>query len=396
MRAFERRPTYDKILMGPGPSTVDPRVLRAMAEPAMGYFDEDFLSILNETRELLKYVFQTKNELTLAISGTGTAGMETALSNLIEPGDRVIICVSGFFGGRMVEIAQRYGADVRVVSAPWGEPISPEDLKRELSSSGKVKLVGVVHAETSTGVLQPLDEISKIVHEHGAFLLVDAVTSLGGVEVPTDRLSLDFVYSGTQKCLSCPPGLAPVTVSERAANYIRNRAKKIGNFYLDLTVIEKYWDGGKVYHHTPSMNLIYALNEALRIVAEEGIENRWARHRKNARALASGLEAMGLELLVKPEYRLPPLTTIKVPEGIDEALVRKRLMAEYRLEIGAGLGELKGKIWRVGLMGSTSTARNLLLFLSAFGEILRSLGFKARVEEGLESAFKVLGEDGVC
>lgn len=394
MRSFERRPTYDKILMGPGPSTVGPRVLRAMSEPVMGYFDEDFLSILNETRELLRYVFQTKNELTLAISGTGTAGMETALSNLIEPGDKVIICVNGFFGNRMVEIAQRYGADVKVVSAPWGEPISPDDLEKALKEAGKVKLVGIVHAETSTGVLQPLEEISRLVHESGAFLLVDAVTSLGGVEVPTDRLSLDFVYSGTQKCLSCPPGLAPITVSPRAADYVRNRKNKVGNFYLDLSIIEKYWDGGKVYHHTPSMNLIYALNEALRIVAEEGIENRWRRHIRNAKALASGLEAMGLELLVKPQYRLPPLTTIKVPHGIDEALVRKRLMVDYRLEIGAGLGELKGKIWRVGLMGCTSTPRNVMLFLSSFGEVLRSLGFKARVEEGLEAAFKVL-EGGV-
>ncbi|MBC7332394.1 MAG: alanine--glyoxylate aminotransferase family protein [Synergistetes bacterium] len=381
--------------MGPGPSTVDPRVLRAMSEPAMGYFDEDFLSILSETRELLRYVFQTKNELTLAISGTGTAGMETALSNLIEPGDRVVICVNGFFGNRMVEIAQRYGADVRVVSAPWGEPISPEDVEKELKSLGKVKLVGIVHAETSTGVLQPLKEISEIVHRHGAFLLVDAVTSLGGVEVPTDKFSLDFVYSGTQKCLSCPPGLAPITVGENAAKYIRGRTKKVGNFYLDLSIIEQYWDGGKVYHHTPSMNLIYALNEALRIVAEEGIENRWKRHERNAKALCAGLEAMGLELLVKREYRLPPLTTVKVPEGIDEALVRKRLMVDYKLEIGAGLGELKGKIWRIGLMGSTSTSRNVMLFLSTFGEVLRSLGFKAHVEEGLEAAFEILGEDGV-
>ncbi len=394
MSRFDRRPTYDKILMGPGPSTVDPRVLRAMAEPAMGYFDEDFLSILSETRELLRYVFQTKNELTLAISGTGTAGMETALSNLIEPGDRVLICVHGFFGNRMVEIAQRYGAEVKVLSSPWGEPIYPDVLEKELKAFGKVKLVGIVHAETSTGVLQPLDEIARIVHESDAFLVVDAVTSLGGVEVPTDRLSLDVVYSGTQKCLSCPPGLAPITVGAKAADYIRNRAKKVGNFYLDLSIVEKYWDGGKVYHHTPSMNLIYALNEALRIVAEEGIENRWRRHELNAKALASGLEAMGLELLVKPQYRLPPLTTIKVPDGIDEAMVRKRLMSEYRLEIGAGLGELKGKIWRVGLMGSTSTARNVLTFLSAFGGILRSMGFKAHVEDGLEAAFKVL--EGGC
>lgn len=394
MRTFERRPVYDKILMGPGPSTVDPRVLRAMSEPAMGYFDEDFLSILNETRELLKYVFQTKNELTLAISGTGTAGMETALSNLIEPGDRVLICVHGFFGNRMVEIAQRYGAEVKVVTSPWGEPISPEAVERELKAVGRFKLVGIVHAETSTGVLQPLKEIAEMVHEREAFLVVDAVTSLGGVEVPTDKLSLDVVYSGTQKCLSCPPGLAPITVSQRAADYIRNRNRKVGNYYLDLSIIEKYWDGGKLYHHTPSMNLIYALNEALRIVAEEGIEKRWKRHERNAKALCAGLEAMGLELLVKPDYRLPPLTTIKVPSGVDEALVRRRLMSEYKLEIGAGLGDLKGKIWRVGLMGSTSTPRNVMLFLSAFGEVLRSIGVKVCVEEGLDAAFKIL-EGGV-
>jgi len=384
-----KRPTFDKLLMGPGPSTVDPRVLRAMSEPAMGYLDEDFLSILAETQDLLRYVFQTKNKLTLAVSGTGTAGMETALANLIEPGDRVLICVNGFFGNRMVEISRRYGADVSTVLAPMGEPIDPENLGRELKHIGKVKLIGVVHAETSTGVLQPLEEIVKLAHEHDAFVVVDAVTSLGGVEVPTDKLGLDVVYSGTQKCLSCPPGLAPITLREETANYLRKRSKEIGSFYFDLSIIEEYWDGGKTYHHTPSMNLIYALNEGLRMIVEEGIENRWKRHKINAMALSRGLEAMGLELLVKPEYRLPPLTTVKVPEGINEREVRKRLMAEYRIEIGAGLGELKGKVWRIGLMGSTSVRKNVILFLSAFGQILRSMGFKAHLEDAIDAATEV-------
>ena len=268
-----------KLLLGPGPSNSDPRVLRALSEPTLGHLDPDFVAIMDKTTELLRYVFNTENKLTIPISGTGSAGMETALVNMVEPGEKAIICTCGVFGDRMVDVAERAGAEVVVVQSPWGEPIDPEDVKKAIRKNPDAKLLGIVHAETSTGVLQPLDEIVQMAHEADMRVVVDAVTSLGGMDVPVDRLNLDFVYSGTQKCLSCPPGLAPVTVSDTAASFIRDRATKCRSWYLDLGMIQRYWGSERFYHHTAPINMIYALHEALSIVKEEGLENRYARHK---------------------------------------------------------------------------------------------------------------------
>jgi len=345
---------------------------------------------MDETRELLRYIFQTSNELTLAMSGTGSAGMETACVNMIERGDKAIICTHGVFGTRMADVAERCGAKVVTVSAPMGKPIDPEDVKKAIKTNSDAKVVGIVHAETSTGVLQPLDDIEKTVHEAGMYMIVDAVTSLGGMEVPVDRLSLDIVYSGSQKCLACPPGLAPLTVGPRAVERIKARKEKVQSWYLDLTMVMRYWGTERFYHHTAPVNMIYGLNEALKIIAEEGLKNRWERHRRNAEALWNGLESLGLELLVDSKYRLPSLTSVLVPEGVDEASVRRDLMDEYSIEVGAGLGELKGKILRIGLMGSGSKKKNIVLFLAALGNVLRRKGFPADVSAALTAVEKVL------
>lgn len=388
MKNQNRRNVPEKLLLGPGPTPVESRVLRALSEPTLGHLDKDFVAIMDETRDLLRYVFQTKNELTVAMSGTGSAGMETACVNMIERGDKVIICTHGVFGTRMVDVAERCGAEVVTVSAPMGKPIDPEDVTRAIKAHPDAKVVGIVHAETSTGVLQPLDDIVEAAHDAGMFVLVDAVTSLGGMEVPVDRLGLDMVYSGTQKCLACPPGLAPVTVGPQAVEMIKNRKQKVQSWYLDLTMIMRYWGQERFYHHTAPINMIYGLNEALRIIAEEGLENRWQRHKRNAEALWDGLEALGVKLLVDKEYRLPSLTSIIVPEGVDEVAVRKELMSQYAIEIGSGLGELKGKILRVGLMGSGSNKENVVFFLAAFGTVLRKQGFAADIGGALEAVEK--------
>ncbi|MDN5335869.1 MAG: alanine-glyoxylate transaminase / serine-glyoxylate transaminase / serine-pyruvate transaminase [Synergistales bacterium] len=390
MKLEKPRNVPEKLLLGPGPTPVESRVLRALSEPTLGHLDKNFVAIMDETRDLLRYVFQTKNELTVAMSGTGSAGMETACVNMIERGDKVIICTHGVFGTRMVDVAERCGAEVVTVSAPMGKPIDPEDVAKAIKNNPDAKVVGIVHAETSTGVLQPLDDIAKATHEAGMFVLVDAVTSLGGMEVPVDRLGLDMVYSGTQKCLACPPGLAPVTAGPRAVERIKNRKQKVQSWYLDLTMIMRYWGQERFYHHTAPVNMVYGLNEALKIIAEEGLENRWQRHRRNAEALWDGLEALGVKLLVDKEYRLPSLTSIVVPEGVDEAAVRKDLMSEYAIEIGSGLGELKGKILRVGLMGSGSNKENMVFFLAAFGNVLRKQGFAADIGGALEAVEKKL------
>jgi len=387
------RKVPEKTLLGPGPTPVDGRILRAMAEPTLGHLDRDFVAIMDGTRDLLRMVFQTKNDLTVAMSGTGSAGMETACVNMIERGDKVIICSHGVFGTRMQDVAGRCGAEVVEVNSPMGKPIDPEDVRRAVKANPDAKLLGIVHAETSTGVLQPLDEIVSIVHGAGMFMVVDAVTSLGGMDVPVDRLGLDMVYSGSQKCLACPPGLAPVTVSSVAVEHIKNRKSKVQSWYLDLTMIMRYWGQERFYHHTAPVNMIYGLNEGLRMIAEEGLENRFARHRKNAEALWAGLEALGLELLVEKAFRLPSLTSVKMPEGVDEAVVRKLLMDEYSIEVGSGLGDLKGKIIRIGLMGSGSNRKNIVLFLSALGGILSDQGFRTDVDTAQEAVRKVLARD---
>ena len=378
-----------KLLLGPGPSNADPRVLRALSEPTLGHLDPDFVAIMDETTELLRYVFGTNNQLTIPISVTGSAGQETAIVNSVEHGDKAIICVAGVFGERMVDMAQRAGATVIRVDAPWGQPVNPDDVRKAVKENPDAKIVGIVHAETSTGLLQPLEEIAGIAHENGMRIVVDAVTSLGGVEVPVDKLGLDFVYSGTQKCLSCPPGLAPITVGERGLEFIRNRKTKCQSWYLDLSMISRYWGGERFYHHTAPVNMIYAFNEALRIIKEEGLEARWARHRLNQKALIAGLEAMGMNLVVKPEYRLPSLTTVYFPEGVEDAPVRKRLLNEFNIEIGAGLGVFKGKVWRIGLMGTNATKASVLTFFAALEDILASMGARIPAGAGLQAASAV-------
>ncbi len=360
----------ERVLMGPGPSDVSSRVLRALAAPTLGHLDPEYLKIMDETRQMLRQVFQTNNEMTMAISGTGSAGMEACICNLIEPGDEMIVCVNGVFGGRMKDVAQRYGATVHEISAEWGRGIAPEAVEAALKAHPKTKALGIVHAETSTGEHQPLEEISKIVKQHGALFVVDAVTSLGGIDIPVDRLGIDACYSGTQKCLSCPPGLAPVTFSPKAVDVVMNRKSKVTSWYLDITMLKNYWGSDRVYHHTAPINMTYALREALQIVLEEGLQLRIARHERNHKMLRAGLEELGLRYI--PEHSLTTLNAVHVPEGIDDAAVRKRLLNEFNIEIGAGLGPFKGKAWRFGLMGSSSTEQNVTLVLAALEHILKS------------------------
>jgi len=377
----------ERLLLGPGPSGVDPRVLRAMSTPLLGHLDPEFLEIMNETGELLRYVFQTENRLTLAMSGTGSAGMDTILSNLLEPGDKAIIAVCGVFGERMVDIALRNGAEVKVVQGEWGRIIDPEAVEAAFREVPQAKLLAVVHAETSTGILQPLTDLAAIAHRYGALLVVDCVTSLGGVPVLIDEWGVDAAYSGTQKCLSCPPGLAPVTLNEKARTVLHQRKTKVPSWYLDLTMIERYWGQERFYHHTAPISMIYALREALRVVAEEGLEARWARHELNARAFLAGCEAMGLRPFAQEGHRLPSLITLRIPEGVEDAAVRQFLLREYKIEIGGGLGPVKGQIWRVGLMGYNSNRLNVTLALTALAEALKAQGYnKASAAAALEAA----------
>ncbi|UCE07340.1 MAG: alanine--glyoxylate aminotransferase family protein [bacterium] len=367
--------TLKRVLMGPGPSDVDPRVLEALSRPTIGHLDPEFLNILNEIRSLLQYTFQTKNEMTLVMSGTGSAGMETCVVNLIEPGDPMLVCINGVFGMRMTDVAQRCGADVMTLEIGWGKVFEPDQIKQALQKKA-AKVVGIIHAETSTGACQPIEEISKIVHEHGALLLVDTVTSLGGMKVDVDGWQIDACYSGSQKCLSCPPGLAPVTFGDAAVKVIENRKIKVQSWYLDLTMIRQYWGSERLYHHTAPINMNYAMLEALKIVKEEGLENRWARHQKNHEILKAGLSAIGIHYVAQPGHELPMLNAVSVPDGADDVTVRKQLLNEFNIEIGGGLGAFKGKVWRVGLMGSASTLSNVMLFLSALEKCLVDQGIK--------------------
>jgi alanine-glyoxylate transaminase / serine-glyoxylate transaminase / serine-pyruvate transaminase len=376
-----------RVLMGPGPSDVSARVLRALAAPTLGHLDPEYLKIMDQTRSMLREVFQTRNEMTLAISGTGSAGMEACLCNLIEPGDEAIICVNGVFGGRMKDVAQRYGATVHTVEADWGRGIDPDQIAQTLKQHPATKLVGIVHAETSTGEHQPLDEISEIVQRHGALFLVDAVTSLGGIDVPVDRLKIDACYSGTQKCLGCPPGLSPVTFSSKALERLDQRKSKVTSWYLDMTMLRSYWGSDRVYHHTAPINMTYALREALQIVLEEGLPQRIARHEQNHRMLRAGLEAMGLSYV--PQHSLTTLNAVQILDGVDDLLVRRKLLQDYNIEIGAGLGPFKGKVWRFGLMGSSSTKQNVMLVLAALGEILYQLDKLSDPGCGLSAASDV-------
>jgi alanine-glyoxylate transaminase/serine-glyoxylate transaminase/serine-pyruvate transaminase len=384
MATFARFDPPSRILLGPGPSEVPARVLQALAAPTIGHLDPVYLRLMDEVRSLLQAVFRTSNSLTLAVPGTGSAGMEACLANLLEPGDEAIICVAGVFGGRMREVAERQGAAVHSVEVAWGETVSPEAVQAALSAHPRSKLVGIVHAETSTGAHQPLEEISAVVHQAGALLLVDAVTSLGGHELDVDGWRIDACYSGTQKCLSCPPGLAPVTFGPAALAALDARRTKVRSWYLDLSLIRSYWGGDRVYHHTAPINMTYALREALAIVVEEGLEARVGRHRLHHRALRAGLEAMGLRYL--PARSLATLNAVHVPAGADDPVVRRRLLDEFGIEIGGGLGPFKGKAWRIGLMGASSTRRNVSAVLSALETILGESGAAVGIGAALPAA----------
>jgi alanine-glyoxylate transaminase/serine-glyoxylate transaminase/serine-pyruvate transaminase len=381
--AFEPR----RILMGPGPSNCHPSVLKAMSQPLLGHLDPEFLKIMDETQALLRQVMKTQNRLTLPVSGTGSAGMETCLCNLIEPGDRVLVCVNGVFGTRMADIVGRLRGELHTVEADWGKPVEPGAVERAVAGI-RPKLVAIVHAETSTGVLQPIEEVSRTAHAGGALLVVDAVTSLGGCPVETDGWQVDALYSGTQKCLSCPPGLAPVSFSDRALAALDARKSKVTSWYLDMSMVRKYWGSERTYHHTAPISMIYALNQALKVVMAEGLEARFERHRHNHRALVAGLEAMGLSMLVEEAYRLPMLNAVCIPEGADDKAVRAALLNDHGIEIGGGLGPLAGRVWRIGLMGHSSTRENVLALLNALTKILKAQG--VRVSAGGAKAAEAL------
>ena len=357
--------------MGPGPSNVAPSVLKAMAATLVGHLDPVFVKMMEEIKAMLRLVFQTKNEMTFPVSGTGSAGMEFCFVNLIERGDEVVVGVNGVFGTRMVDVAERCGARVVKVEAPWGRIIEPQQIAEALKQC-RPKLVAIVHAETSTGALTPVEEISRLAHGAGALMLLDTVTSLGGCPVKIDEWVVDAVYSGTQKCLSCPPGLSPVSLSPRGLEVARKRKDKVPSWYLDVNLLASYWGQERVYHHTAPISMNYALHEALRLVLEEGLENRFRRHQENHLALKEGLQAMGLAIASQEGHQLWQLNAVRVPEGVDEATVRKQLLNQFNIEIGAGLGPLKGKVWRVGLMGETSTRANVNTFLEALAACLKS------------------------
>ena len=374
-----------RILMGPGPSEIHSRVLLAMAAPTVGHLDPYFLKIMDETQSMLRQVFRTQNKLTLAVSGTGSAGMEAVVVNLIEPGDKMIVCVNGVFGGRMADVATRAGAQVVKLERPFGEIFTDEEIEAAVKQH-RPKVLGIVNAETSTGANQPVEQIARICHENGALIAVDCVTSLGGQPVEVDAWGLDAVYSGTQKCLSCPPGLAPVTFSDRAVAAIDVRKTKVQSWYLDMQMVKDYWGSNRAYHHTAPINMNYGLHEALRIVLEEGLGERFTRHRRHHLALKAGLNAMGLQYAVKDGHDLPMLNAVLIPGGVDDVKVRQQLLNEFGIEIGGGLGPMKGKTWRVGLMGATACAANVLTFLGALEKCLIDQAFKVSAGAGVGAA----------
>lgn len=363
-----------RVLMGPGPSDVDDAVLLAMGRPTLGHLDPEFLAIMDEIRAMLRAVFRTENELTMPMSGTGSAGMETCLVNIVEPGDRVLVGVNGVFGTRMAEVARRAGADVTEVHGEWGRAFSAEDL-RSGAKHDRYDVVAVVHAETSTGVLQDMPPVRGLADELGALLVMDCVTSLAGHAVEIDAWGVDAAYSGTQKCLSCPPGLSPVTFSSRAVDKMRARTSPVQSWYLDLSLIQGYWGEERSYHHTAPINMLYAIHEALRLVLTEGLDARFERHARNAERLRTGLVALGLQPRVPAAERLNSLTTVAVPEGVDDGRARAFLLERFGLEIGGGLGPMKGNTWRIGLMGTGSTERNVALCLAGLRAALEDQGF---------------------
>lgn len=376
-----------RILMGPGPSDVHPRVLAAMSRPIIGHLDPEFVRMMDEVKDLLRYAFRTENAMTMPISAPGSAGMEACFVNLVEPGDKVIVCINGVFGMRMKENVVRSGGEAIVVEDDWGTPVTVSKVEDALKANPGVKVVAFVHAETSTGVESDAAAICRLAHDHGALSIMDAVTSLAGIPVEIDDWGVDAVYSGTQKCLSCIPGMSPVSFSDKAVECVLGRATPVQSWFLDLSLVMGYWtDGGtkRSYHHTAPVNPLYALHESLVMLKEEGIENSWARHKRNHLALKAGLEAMGLSLLVDEASRLPQLNAVNIPDGVDEAAVRHRLLTRYGLEIGAGLGALAGKVWRIGLMGESSSAKHVTLCLSALEDTLSD--FQVDINKGAATA----------
>jgi len=376
-----------RTLMGPGPTEIHPRVLTTMSQPAIGYLDPVFIEMMEELKALLRYVYQTKNPLTFPISGPGSVGMEYCFVNLVAPGDKVIVCRNGVFGGRMIENVERMGGIPVVVEDKWGEPVDPNKLEDALKKNREARFVAFIHAETSTGVQSDAQALIAIAHKYDALTIVDAVTSLGGSPVLVDEWKVDAIYSASQKCLSCTPGLSPVSFSERVVEYVKSRKDKIHSWFMDMNLLLGYWGATtRTYHHTAPTNALFALHEALLLINEEGLENSWARHRRHHTALKAGLEAMGLKFLVKPEHQLPQMNAVLCPEGVDEAKVRRTLLTEFNLEIGAGLGPLAGKIWRFGLLGYSCRPDNVMLCLSALGSVLEDMGFPVHVGDAEAAA----------
>ena len=377
-----------RTLMGPGPSDVSRRVLEAMARPTIGHLDPAFIDMMDETKELLRYAFQTDYEITLPLSAPGSAGMEMCFVNLVEPGDKVIVCQNGVFGGRMKENVERCGGTAVMVEDKWCTAVDPDKVEQALKQHKDAKVLAFVQAETSTGVLSGVKRISDLARQHGILTIVDTVTSLGGNELRVSEWGLDAVYSGSQKCLSCTPGLSPVTLSERAVEAIKNRKSRVQSWFMDLNLIMGYWGGEskRAYHHTAPINALYGLHESLLMLQEEGLEQAWDRHTHNHQALKAGLEAMGLPLVVAPDQRLPQLNAVGIPDGVDDAVVRRRLLDEFNLEIGAGLGPLAGKIWRIGLMGYASRRENVLLCLQALNTVLKDMGAPINADRGVQAA----------
>ena len=364
-----------RILMGPGPSDIHPRVLEAIGKDTVGHLDPFYLETMNEMQNMLRALMKTENPLTFAVSATGSAGMETAIVNSVEPGDNMLVCINGVFGNRMTDVAERAGANVSNIEKPWGEVFSVDDIVQGIEQSNPA-VVGIVMAETSTGAFQPIKEIAQAVRDAGALLLVDAVTSLGGMNVEVDNWGIDILYSGSQKCLSCPPGLAPVSFGPRAVEKLNNRKEKVRSWYLDATMLASYWGEERVYHHTAPINMTYALYEALRVIHEEGLENCFKRHLDTHRALKAGLETLRIEYNADPNHQLPKLNAVKIPDGIEDGAVRSSLLNEFGIEIGGGLGAFKGKVWRIGLMGYAAREKNVVLFLSALEELLKRQGYQ--------------------
>lgn len=381
-----------RTLMGPGPSDVHPRILAAMAKPTIGHLDPAFVQLMEEIKQLLQYAFQTKNQLTIPISAPGSAGMEACFVNLIEAGDTVVVCQNGVFGARMKENVERIGATPIMVENEWGTPVDPNKVEDALKANANIKALAFVHAETSTGVQSDVESLCALAHKYGCLSIVDAVTSLGGTPLKVDQWGVDAIYSGSQKCLSCTPGLSPVSFSDKAVEIISQRKTKVQSWFLDLNLVMGYWGDAQTrsYHHTAPVNALYGLHESLVMLQEEGIENAWQRHQRNHLALRAGIEAMGLRFIVDEPYRLPQLNAVSVAEGIEEAEVRKQLLNQFNLEIGAGLGSLAGKVWRIGLMGYSSSAKNVLYCLAALDTLLGSMNAKINQGEAVKAAQTVL------